>query len=391
MKKNSMKNWLTLSFLIVIFGFGSGYLRNAKTVWNILWDKRTGIDSKIQEIDKIYEEGIPKRECFIALYGAVQKGLGRRAIEEFTLIKTDYGKIQQLQERQHKEDISAFADNIKCIYDFTREKGIPIFYITSVLPVVDKTDLPVGVTEYSHENAEALQKELENRGIPLIDLRSSERIQDIEKESLFYKTDHHWSIQTCFAAYVEIIEELNRTLGWELDSSGKLTDLNNYDSYIKEDSFLGSYGVKVGEYYAGKDDFLVYYPRFETNLTFQSYENHTLSLEKTGDFMQALLNRELIEDKDYYNKYRAFSNGGYVENRVINHLSENNRKVLLISHSYGRPLTQYLSLCFEETRNLDPQKGQYTENYLEYIEEYEPDLVLIFTEFEGEGIEIEVS
>ena len=59
MKKNSMKNWLTLSFLIVIFGFGSGYLRNAKTVWNILWDKRTGIDSKIQEIDKIYEEGIP--------------------------------------------------------------------------------------------------------------------------------------------------------------------------------------------------------------------------------------------------------------------------------------------------------------------------------------------
>lgn len=81
--------------------------------------------------------------------------------------------------------------------------------------------------------------------------------------------------------------------------------------------------------------------------------------------------------------FLLFSNGYNVENRVINKMALNDYKLLLISHSYGRPLTQYLALSFREVRNLDPQVGRYNKNYLQYIDEYEPDLVLILTEFEG--------
>ena len=73
----------------------------------------------------------------------------------------------------------------------------------------------------------------------------------------------------------------------------------------------------------------------------------------------------------------------------MNWMAENELKVLLISHSYGRPFTQYLSLCFRETRYLDPQKGRYNDNCLKYIDEYGPDLVLVMTEFEWKGVEIE--
>lgn len=62
--------------------------------------------------------------------------------------------------------------------------------------------------------------------------------------------------------------------------------------------------------------------------------------------------------------------------------------VLLISHSYGRPYVQYLSLCFGEVRNLDPQEGRYNENYLQYMEEYRPDLVNIMTKFASENVNV---
>lgn len=88
-------------------------------------------------------------------------------------------------------------------------------------------------------------------------------------------------------------------------------------------------------------------------------------------------------DDEYNNKYNAFSNQGSVENRFINHSSLNDKKVLLISHSYGRPLSMYLSLCFGELRNIDLQEGRFTGDICAYIEEYNPDLVIVMTECEG--------
>ena len=51
-------------------------------------------------------------------------------------------------------------------------------------------------------------------------------------------------------------QTLNRQLQWELDKEGIYTDLVNYEEIIQENCFLGSYGVKVGKYYDGMDDFL---------------------------------------------------------------------------------------------------------------------------------------
>ena len=270
-------------------------------------------------------------------------------------------------------------------FSYCEDANISVYYITSILPIADESDLPKGVNDYSHSNVEKLSKYLQEYDIPIINIRDKENIKSINKEDLFYRTDHHWTMETCFSAFQDIIWQLDDELNWKLDANGKYTDLNNYDKIVKKKSFLGSYGVKVGEYYAGMDDFVIYNTKFDSDMVFQSYDaKHKLLTEKRGDFYYSMMDGAIIDDNDYYNKYNAFSNNGYVENRVINNLAENDKKVLLISHSYGRPLTQYLGLCFREVRNLDPQEGRYNDNYLAYIEEYNPDLVLIMTEFEGE-------
>lgn len=336
---------------------------------------------------QLLEDDAAFQRNWINLYGAVQKVLGKKAIENFTLYKTDYGKIVEPRSELGEDRIAADVANIEQITDFCAEREIPVYYVTSILPITEDTELLPGVQDYSAENASALYDKLCEAEIPLIDLRNKECIQAIASEDLFYRTDHHWTVETCFAAYQEIIWQLEKDMNWQLDAENIYTNRDCYEVMTLKNMFLGSYGVKVGEYYAGMDDFVVYIPTFDTDLQFEAYDQeHQLTLEKSGSFLEALMDNAILEDENYYNKYNAFSNGGYVENRVVNHLAENDKKVLLISHSYGRPLTQYLSMCFREIRNLDPQEGRYEDDYLAYIEEYQPDLVLILTEFEGEVV-----
>ncbi len=141
-------------------------------------------------------------------------------------------------------------------------------------------DLPYGMRDYSDENADRLLEELNKRQISVLDLRQNLDVEKIDKSDLFYKTDHHWSMKTCFTTFGVIAEAI---YGWtDLDLS-RYTDIDEYTVYTQENSFLGSYGIKVGEYYAGKADFTVYAPSFDTDFTFRSYDHDgNVLIEKTA-------------------------------------------------------------------------------------------------------------
>lgn len=107
--------------------------------------------------------------------------------------------------------------------------------------------------------------------------------------------------------------------------------------------------------------------------------------EHEGSWFDALTDSLILDNPKYNNKYNAALWGNSGENRIINHNCKSG-KLLLISHSYGRPLAQYLALDFHEVRQIDPQEGRFNGNYLTYIDKYKPDVVLFLVEFEGEII-----
>ena len=47
----------------------------------------------------------------------------------------------------------------------------------------------------------------------------------------------------------------------------------------------------------------------------------------------------------------------------------------------------FLSLCFKEVRYLDPQEGRYNDSYVDYIDAYDPDIVIMMFPGEGEFVE----
>lgn len=375
-------------FLVFVYGVGIIYFKEVKNIGSMLTDSEQSVTEKIDCLNNVYNDNIFEHDKWIELYGATQRILGKQQIENFTYFKTSYGKLIETSSENSLEENERYADNVDSLYNYLNKKNIPMFYMTNILPVVDANDLPQGVSDYSRSNASELYNCIKSRGIPTINLRKGTKVNNIKKQDLFYKTDHHWSMKTCFASFQDTIKAINEELNLDLDSASKYTNLKYYKEWKKENCFLGSYGVKVGKLYAGEDDFVVYLPKFETELDFQMYQEHKLILEKTGSFEEAAVDFDILDNPNYVNKYNAFSNGGYIENRIINRMADNNLKVLLISHSYGRPLFPYLSLCFKETRNLDPQEGRYNDSYKKYINDYNPDIVLIFTELAGSYIPI---
>lgn len=373
-----MKKIINVSFFIII-------LSSFFFAYFIQYDFEQPLS--YESIESLYAEDDVFREELIDLYGFVQRAAGKRAIENFTLYKNDYEKIVSPKPEKSPEEIAAAIQSVMPVFECLKEKEIPYYYLTGLLPIVREADLPVGVLDYSEENAAILLQKLEELQLPVIDLRTQKQTSAIEKEERFYRTDHHWSLQACFAAFQEVIWKIEKDLAWELEAKREYTAAALYDEWTIEDCFLGSYGIKVGEYYAGKDDFTVFIPRFDTNLTFEAYDaRQNLLFQKNGQFKEALLEQPILNDAEYHNKYNAFLNNSAIENRIVNHISENEKKVLLVAHSYGRPLLQYLSLCFGEVRMLDPQAGRFDGDYLSYIEEYNPDIVLFLIEFEGEII-----
>lgn len=193
---------------------------------------------------------------------------------------------------------------------------------------------------------------------------------------MFYKTDHHWSIDYSFTAVSVILKELNELYKIDTKNFNILANIDNYDTIIFEDSFLGSFGIKIGPNYAGKDDFKILLPKYDTDFSFYKYTNGELDFEKNGDFLSSLIDYNKV-NSEYVNKYNTFLYGGYDENIIINNVPPNNLKVLLVSTSYGRIIAPYLSLAFKELYYIDPQEGRFNRNVLDYIDKIKPDIVLV--------------
>ncbi len=371
--ENIRKTVLIILFLGYIVG--SGYT-------NVLpLCTKSEIETIRQDVTDFFANDINNKMSYIEIYGGIQRILGKKEIEDFTIFRLSYDKL--VAAKPQDDNMEEKVREILPICEYLNSKEIPYFYVTSILPLQDEKDLPyAAVADYSHKNAQLLLKELDLNGINILNLRDDPAIHEINKADLFYRTDHHWTIETCFTSFCRISEEVERITGIKIDNRIKKRQF--YDEYILEDSFLGSYGIKVGRYYEDREDFVVYVPTFDTDIRFESYDHDgNVVLEKEGKWLEALMNQEILANRSYNNKYGAFSNGGYIENRIYNNKSTNDSKILYISHSYGRPMTQYIALCCKEIRNIDPQPGRFEGNYLDYIDEFQPDIVIMQIESEG--------
>ena len=334
----------------------------------------TDMKQVVSNTENSFNNSVFLRQEFIDFYGSIQKTLNKKVQED---IAKDNNNI--LHNVAETRDVTFAIDNLNELSDFSEEKDIKLLYVQPPSKVMeDFTVLPKGVTDSSNENIDEFLKGIED--VNYLDLRNNIDKWNLDREKMFYKTDHHWTIESVFRAYSDVIDEINHLYKMNLDPDNVYTDIENFSQTIYKENFLGSQGNKLSEPYSGLDDFDLILPNFQTDFTLTQILKNEILHEKKGTFKEALVYEDLIKENERgysIESYTSYLGYGNTEKRIVNNSVENDKKVLVIGDSYSRPFSAFLSLCFKETRNLDTQPGRFEENIYDYISEYDPDIVVV--------------
>lgn len=322
---------------------------------------------------------LDRDHLFIQLYGGVQNLSGRRVIQDMvagnTVAKLSTGALNFVNlgaaAQPDQAAVDARAEATAEFAGALEELGVPYLYVAAPQKIQRGGDtLPKGLEENGNATCDAYLEGLDRLGVDYIDLRPLFESNGIYSNWFFY-TDHHWKPEAAFFAWQYLAGELDVRYGIETPSI--LTDPNNWQTTVLEDFFLGSQGKRVGSLYAGVDDFTIYTPKFDTNLT---YVNSDGSFNRSGPFEQSVCFPERVAEKDWFNgnPYTYYSGGDYGMATMINHNNPDGPKVVLLRESFSCTMAPFLSLSCSELTTIDLR--HFTGDLMETMEELEPDLVL---------------
>ena len=339
--------------------------------WRVISNENVLTKEQTYHFEKSLKEVFQTDDKWINSFGLIQKVLLKRDLLD--VVSDKNGRLY-FKDSPAYAAVDNVSDNIETLYQYTKGLDIPFLFVQCPYKsYADVEDLQGYGIDKTKENEALLVEKLNERGVPVCDLRV------YFTDEAYYKTDHHWTCEAAFQANSIVMKYLYEKfeVSFKEYDMEKFQDIDQYKLIDYESSFLGSVGIRVGEHYSKKENFSIIMPAFSTDFNYEHLINGKRTGYFSGDFYECFIDEKRLLDKNYKNKYMVFLRGGYVENIIKNNESNNELKALFISHSYGRPMSQYMSLYFKEIRYLDPSPGRYNSSYIEYIQSYEPDVVVL--------------
>ncbi|WP_297242010.1 DHHW family protein [uncultured Flavonifractor sp.] len=344
----------------------------------------------LSEAESAVNSDLDRDHLFIQLYGGVQRLSGRRMIQDMvagnTVAKLSTGALNFVNlgtaGQVDQEAVGRRAQATAELAAKLEVRGIPYLYIAAPQKIQRGAELlPRGLEESGNATCDAYLAELDRLGVDYLDLRPVFESNGIYS-NWFFRTDHHWKPEAAFFAWQYLSGELDLRYGYETPSI--LTNPNNWSTRVLDDFFLGSQGKRVGSLYAGVDDFTIYTPKFDTNLT---YTNSDGSFDRSGPFAQSVCFPERVEERDWFNgnPYTYYSGGDYAMATMVNHNNPKGPKVVLLRESFSCALAPFLALSCSELTTIDLR--YFSGDLMDTIRELEPDLVLTLYTASSTGLD----
>ena len=344
----------------------------------------------LSEAESAVNSDLDRDHLFIQLYGGVQRLSGRRMIQDMvagnTVAKLSTGALNFVNlgtaGQVDQEAVGRRAQATAELAAKLEVRGIHYLYIAAPQKIQRGAELlPRGLEESGNATCDAYLAELDRLGVDYLDLRPVFESNGIYS-NWFFRTDHHWKPEAAFFAWQYLSGELDLRYGYETLSI--LTNPNNWSTRVLDDFFLGSQGKRVGSLYAGVDDFTIYTPKFDTNLT---YTNSDGSFDRSGPFAQSVCFPEPVEERDWFNgnPYTYYSGGDYAMATMVNHNNPKGPKVVLLRESFSCALAPFLALSCSELTTIDLR--YFSGDLMDTIRELEPDLVLTLYTASSTGLD----
>lgn len=324
--------------------------------------------------DKTVEE-MAFKDLLVELHGLEMRLLDRHFVRDadysYSIVKDNHDWLQFITfEAQPREIVRRI--------EILQDLDIPILYVQPPTKHIEGyTEFPVTLNDHSDENVAANFALLDEAGVPYLDLRQAAEEDGLDKERMFYRTDHHWRVETALWAVGRTVQEIEELFGWQLDPDGDFCDPANWRKTDYGQNFLGSQGRRVGPYYAGLDDFTLLTPLFDTKFQTE-LKQHTGELKVFyGDFVTTIIDKTLLTEPSVYtNRYGAYWGADYPTLLADNLNNSSGKTVLLIKDSYGLPYGAFLATMVDKLYMVDLRYYN-IENLSDYVESVKPDLILI--------------
>lgn len=355
MKRHFVKKYLfTVLFLTVVFTFSivNAHHVMPEIVSYIREENWENISELVAGMENIINEKVYQKYVFVELNGFSTKVQGSNIENGFDFVKDKNGDLQYSNLVVGSKDFTNIKNSILQVKEMAVESGAePLLFLAPQKYIEGESDFEKGIP-YSDKTSilDDLVSFAKENDIRYTDTR--EYIDEIKKytgKDIFYKTDHHWRVETGFYMYGVLLDKLQENWNQNLNAEF-YKDLENYNIYEYNNSFLGSMGRETGVLYSGLDDFTLMYPKYETN--FKRSSKFTVDgewINKEGTTYESLLSiYNLKYDGSVYSsdKYGTYLDGINVEDYITNTLNPNGPRVLVICDSFmSVPSTFLASNC----------------------------------------------
>lgn len=175
--------------------------------------------------------------------------------------------------------------------------------------------------------------DLKKIGITPIDSRKTLE-KNIDKQQLYYRTDHHWTTGAAYLAYKEAHKEMG------LDSDIKYKKLSIHRN------FRGTLASKSGFTNGRNDELQIYWPKKNQNYHDSIY--NFVDVKKTTNTFYAFDN---LKKKDAYTIFGGWNHPFY----TISTPTQSTRKLLLVKDSYANCMIPFLTQDFRKIVVVDPR------------------------------------
>ncbi len=341
------------------------------------------IHSYTTVIEKQFRQKLIGSQMFVDEYGRFFRFIGKKTIAtpNHSVLRTEQEFIYltrfpfECELPPNREQIEPFFGELKTYLDERQIKFLCMVTLTKGYPLsFYKSD------EDYRENIglNNICSELEKLGIAYFDCFAELKKSCVDKEQWFYRTDHHWNIESVFKLMPALVNRLNQDFGFHFPNPDELYREQNFKSFQFPKFFLGSTGRKVGKYFVPADDFSYYIPAFPTDFQLDIVTTEYQRQCREGSFEETIVFDKWIKPKNVWkNRYAVYWGDDYPECDILNKDAASGR-ALVVKDSSSLPVTAFLSLVFKEIKMVDFRFRKEDDRTLyQIIDDYAPDIVII--------------
>jgi len=338
-----------------------------QSISGLLENYRNTVERITGDTESYLTENTQFHSLFRNLSGAVNNRIGGQVYQSGSsyIVKLSNGFLTQVWD--YCPPSPELGVRILDFAGWLKEQGIP--YVTLIQP--DKSDdsvtvFPSGVPHEYARMAEEYKAFLEENGLPYLDAKQVLLADNEDLCSWFYKADHHWNVHAGYRMARETAEYFKEELSIPTDTDALAE--GRFELAVYPDSFLGSYGSKLGN--AWKEDMEVLYPKEKTEFHIAIPD---IGMDRTGSFGDTLINQDCLSPER--SSYGAFLYGDHPLIRIENQNCPNGTRILVIKYSFANDYCPYLAGTVQYLDLIDPRS--FDGSIRAFIEQTKPDAVLL--------------